>query len=92
MVIHCTAATGQPTGDQKTVIVKTTPGEMPFPWSEKDPYRLPVSIDRVQKMLITLGTFLQHLAIACCISVQIHILAMFSSATACVVLYTACMQ
>eukprot|EP00877_Chromochloris_zofingiensis_P010677 jgi/Chrzof1/5863/Cz16g18160.t1 len=55
MVIHCTAATGQPTGDQKTVIVKTTPGEMPFPWSEKDPYRLPVSIDRVQKMLITLG-------------------------------------
>jgi hypothetical protein len=28
---------------------------VPFPWSEKDPYRLPVSIDRVQKMLITLG-------------------------------------
>jgi len=37
------------------VIQKTTPGEMPFPWSEKDPYKLPVSIDRVQKMLITLG-------------------------------------
>jgi hypothetical protein len=39
----------------KTIVQKTTPGEMPFPWSEKDPYRLPVSIDRVQKLLVTLG-------------------------------------
>lgn len=36
----------------KAVIVKNTPGEMPFPWSEKDPYKLPVSIDRVQKLLL----------------------------------------
>lgn len=34
---------------------QVTPGDVPFPWSEKDPYRLPVSIDRVQKMLVTLG-------------------------------------
>lgn len=39
----------------KTIVQKITPGDVPFPWSEKDPYRLPVSIDRVQKMLITLG-------------------------------------
>jgi hypothetical protein len=39
----------------KTVVQKITPGDVPFPWSEKDPYRLPVSIDRVQRMLITLG-------------------------------------
>jgi hypothetical protein len=41
----------------KTVVQKTLPGDVPFPWSEKDPYRLPVSIDRVQKMLITLGVW-----------------------------------
>lgn len=39
----------------KTVVVKTQAGDMPFPWSEKDPYRLPISIDRVQKLLISLG-------------------------------------
>lgn len=39
----------------KTIVQKVTPGDVPFPWSEKDPYRLPVSIDRVQKMLVTLG-------------------------------------
>lgn len=41
----------------KTVIVKNTgSGEsMPFPWSEKDPYRLPVSIDRVQQLLLASG-------------------------------------
>lgn len=44
----------------RTVMVKNTPGEMPFPWSEKDPYKLPASIDRVQKMLITLGEQLLH--------------------------------
>ena len=43
----------------KTVIVKNRPaGEMPFPWSEKDPYKLPVSIDRVQKMLMNAGELL----------------------------------
>lgn len=36
-------------------MVKNTPGEMPFPWSEKDPYKLPVSIDRVQKLLLQQG-------------------------------------
>lgn len=41
--------------NMKTIVQKTLPGDLPFPWSEKDPYRLPVSIDRVQKMLITLG-------------------------------------
>jgi len=54
--VSATAATDQQSDpDVKTVVQKVTPGEVPFPWSEKDPYRLPVSIDRVQKMLITLG-------------------------------------
>jgi hypothetical protein len=49
-------ATSDPAADNmKTIVQKTLPGDVPFPWSEKDPYRLPVSIDRVQKMLITLG-------------------------------------
>lgn len=49
-------ATGEAAADNmKTIVQKTLPGDVPFPWSEKDPYRLPVSIDRVQKMLITLG-------------------------------------
>lgn len=40
----------------KTIIVKNKPqADMPFPWSEKDPYKLPVSIDRVQKLLMTAG-------------------------------------
>ena len=39
----------------KTVIVKNAPGDLPFPWSEKDPYKLPVSIERVQKMLMAAG-------------------------------------
>ncbi|KAG1672610.1 hypothetical protein FOA52_002090 [Chlamydomonas sp. UWO 241] len=39
----------------KTVIVKNQTGDLPFPWSEKDPYKLPVSIDRVQKLLLTQG-------------------------------------
>ena len=41
--------------DTKTIVVKNTPGDMPFPWSEKDPYKLPVSIDRVQKLLLSYG-------------------------------------
>ncbi|KAF8059703.1 hypothetical protein HT031_005111 [Scenedesmus sp. PABB004] len=50
------AATDAPGGaEMKTVVQKITPGEVPFPWSEKDPYRLPVSIERVQKMLVMLG-------------------------------------
>eukprot|EP00878_Enallax_costatus_P021102 GHUV01022333.1.p1 GENE.GHUV01022333.1~~GHUV01022333.1.p1 ORF type:complete len:192 (+),score=34.37 GHUV01022333.1:188-763(+) len=53
--IQCSAATDQQADNMKTVVQKITPGDVPFPWSEKDPYRLPVSIDRVQKMLITLG-------------------------------------
>lgn len=53
--IQCAAATESQSDNLKTVVQKTTPGEMPFPWSEKDPYKLPVSIDRVQKMLVTLG-------------------------------------
>lgn len=28
---------------------------MPFPWSEKDPYKLPVSIERVQRLLLSKG-------------------------------------
>jgi hypothetical protein len=55
LLIQCAAATDQQSGDMKTVVQKMTPGDVPFPWSEKDPFRLPVSIDRVQKMLITLG-------------------------------------
>jgi hypothetical protein len=49
----------------KTVVQKMTPGDVPFPWSEKDPFRLPVSIDRVQKMLITLGECGAHSAAMC---------------------------
>ncbi|WIA21639.1 hypothetical protein OEZ85_000817 [Tetradesmus obliquus] len=56
LLIQCAAATDSAqSGDMKTVVQKMTPGDVPFPWSEKDPFRLPVSIDRVQKMLITLG-------------------------------------
>eukprot|EP00199_Chlamydomonas_sp_CCMP681_P006440 CAMPEP_0119106548 /NCGR_PEP_ID=MMETSP1180-20130426/4640_1 /TAXON_ID=3052 ORGANISM="Chlamydomonas cf sp, Strain CCMP681" /NCGR_SAMPLE_ID=MMETSP1180 /ASSEMBLY_ACC=CAM_ASM_000741 /LENGTH=218 /DNA_ID=CAMNT_0007091911 /DNA_START=90 /DNA_END=746 /DNA_ORIENTATION=+ len=39
----------------KTVVVKNKTGDLPFPWSEKDPYRLPVSIERVQRMLMSKG-------------------------------------
>lgn len=39
----------------KTVLVKTTPGDLPLPWSEKDPYKLPMSIDRVQRLLLSYG-------------------------------------
>ncbi len=35
--------------------MKNTPGELPLPWSEKDPYKLPLSIDKVQRMLHSLG-------------------------------------
>lgn len=42
-------------GSGKTVIVKNQKGDLPFPWSEKDPYKLPVSIDRVQKLLLASG-------------------------------------
>ena len=39
----------------KTIVVKNQSGDLPFPWSEKDPYKLPVSIDRVQKLLSSSG-------------------------------------
>ncbi|PNH04516.1 hypothetical protein TSOC_009314, partial [Tetrabaena socialis] len=45
----------QQSPDTKTVITKNTPGELPLPWSEKDPYKLPLSIDKVQRMLMSLG-------------------------------------
>ncbi|KXZ54172.1 hypothetical protein GPECTOR_5g269 [Gonium pectorale] len=41
--------------DSKTVITKNTTGELPLPWSEKDPYKLPLSIEKVQRMLLSLG-------------------------------------
>ncbi len=47
----------QQSPDTKTVITKTTPGELPLPWSEKDPYKLPSSIEKVQRMLFSLGRF-----------------------------------
>lgn len=53
--MRAAAATEQPSEGTKTLIQKAAPGELPFPWSEKDPYKLPVSIDRVQRMLLTLG-------------------------------------
>ncbi|GBF99524.1 transcription termination factor [Raphidocelis subcapitata] len=53
--VRAAAATEQPPEGTKTLIQKAGPGDMPFPWSEKDPYKLPVSIDRVQRMLLTLG-------------------------------------
>ncbi|KAI8462539.1 MAG: hypothetical protein J3K34DRAFT_447696 [Monoraphidium minutum] len=53
--VRAAAATEQPSEGTKTLIQKAAPGDLPFPWSEKDPYKLPVSIDRVQRMLITLG-------------------------------------
>ncbi len=39
----------------KAVVVKNKSGDLPFPWSEKDPYKLPVSIERIQKLLSTEG-------------------------------------
>jgi len=53
--VRAAAATEQPSEGTKTLIQKAAPGEMPFPWSEKDPYKLPVSIDRIQRMLMSLG-------------------------------------
>lgn len=41
--------------DTKTVVVKSSPGDLPLPWSEKDPYKLPASIDRVQRLLYSYG-------------------------------------
>lgn len=38
----------------RTIVTKNT-NDMPFPWSEKDPYRLPVSIERVQALLFKSG-------------------------------------
>lgn len=55
MRVRAAAATEQPSEGTKTLIQKGVPGELPFPWSEKDPYKLPVSIDRVQRMLLSLG-------------------------------------
>lgn len=49
------ATTTDTDSSSKTIIQKTASGDMPFPWSEKDPYKLPIAIDRVQRMLITLG-------------------------------------
>jgi hypothetical protein len=54
------AAAQQQQEGSKTVLVKTSgdqPGVegMPFPWSEKDPYKLPVSIERVQRLLLGHG-------------------------------------
>jgi hypothetical protein len=39
----------------RTIVVKNQPGDLPFPWSEKDPYRLPASIERVQRLLFNNG-------------------------------------
>lgn len=41
--------------ETKTVVMKVGEAEMPFPWSDKDPYRLPVTIERVQKYLMGVG-------------------------------------
>lgn len=35
--------------------MRTKDGELPFPYSERDPYKLPISIERVQKLLVSLG-------------------------------------
>ncbi|GIL74699.1 hypothetical protein Vretimale_2333 [Volvox reticuliferus] len=45
----------QQSPDTRTVVTKNTPGELPLPWSEKDPYKLPLSIEKVQRMLFSLG-------------------------------------
>lgn len=62
----------------KTIVVKNQSGDLPFPWSEKDPYKLPVSIDRVQKLLASSGRAtnpsidrpLSHLTSSSCSSQQ----------------------
>jgi hypothetical protein len=48
------AATDAP-DSSKTIAVRTKDGELPFPYSERDPYKLPISIERVQKLLVSLG-------------------------------------
>jgi hypothetical protein len=45
----------QQSADTKTVLVKNTPGELPLPWSDKDPYKLPLSIEKVQRLLSSFG-------------------------------------
>lgn len=45
----------QQSADTKTVVVKNTPGDLPLPWSEKDPYKLPLSIEKVQRLLLGLA-------------------------------------
>jgi hypothetical protein len=43
--------------DGKTIVVGNKRGkeDLPYPWSEKDPYKLPVTIDKVQRLLLGLG-------------------------------------
>lgn len=45
----------QQSDGSKTIVVRNKTGDLPFPWSEKDPYRLPVSIERVQRQLMNAG-------------------------------------
>lgn len=53
--VLATATGTQQDSGSRTIVQKNTPGEMPFPWSEKDPYRLPVAIERVQQQLMAKG-------------------------------------
>lgn len=55
LVCRPLAAMSQQSEGTKTIVVKNKPGDLPFPWSEKDPYRLPVSIERVQLLLLNNG-------------------------------------
>lgn len=48
------AATDAP-DSSKTIAVRTKDGDLPFPYSERDPYKLPISIEKVQKLLASLG-------------------------------------
>jgi hypothetical protein len=72
-VLVMATATGTQQDGSRTIMQKNTPGEMPFPWSEKDPYRLPVAIERVQQHLVAKGACrgTRHLrmaldAVQCC--------------------------
>lgn len=53
--VQVVAQLSAPAEGSKTVIQKAGKEEMPFPWSEKDPYKLPVAIEKVQRLLMTQG-------------------------------------
>ncbi|MEW5314326.1 MAG: hypothetical protein WDW38_005834 [Sanguina aurantia] len=51
---HVVCSVSQQSED-KVVVMKNSVGDLPIPYSDKDPYKLPLSIERVQRMLFRFG-------------------------------------